>query len=340
MTIKHLLLASTALLAVVACNKEVSEPVQSQFPEDGVMLFTTNLNAPAEVQTRASITNNDLGEYGTKFQAKIVNPASATYSYFKNIENNGMGVWRNDDIDPMLWQNNTAPITVTAAYLKGKTFTDAEFQNGAAITVAADQSTEAKVKAQDLLTMPTKTIANPSTEQTLLSGGKLVINFYHGLTKLDVTLDLANEFYNNTPKLNNATDITDVTISGINLGYTFQPMQTANENYGTVSVTASTAADLQPYQYDFTAGTETSMHSLAKYESIVVPQEIAAGALTVSFKVGTRSFSWTNTQAYTLEQGKLYTLPLTVGYDTVTSAPSAFSASAWAGGTGSNLGTE
>ncbi len=35
------------------------------------------------------------------------------------------------------------------------------------------------------------------------------------------------------------------------------------------------------------------MRSTAKYESIIVPQTIDAGALTVSFKIGTRSFSWT-----------------------------------------------
>jgi hypothetical protein len=82
------------------------------------------------------------------------------------------------------------------------------------------------------------------------------------------------------------------------------------------------------------------MHSYATYEAIVVPQQIAAGALTVSFKIGTRSFSWTNEEAITLEQGKRYTLPLTVGYDTVTAPARAFSASAWEDQPGDNLGTE
>lgn len=82
------------------------------------------------------------------------------------------------------------------------------------------------------------------------------------------------------------------------------------------------------------------MHSYATYEAIVVPQTIAAGALTVSFKIGTRSFSWTNTEAITLEQGKHYTLPLTVGYDTVTLNARAFTASSWEDQPGDNLGTE
>jgi hypothetical protein len=240
----------------------------------------------------------------------------------------------------MLWQNDQQSITVTAAYKQDKTFSDYEFVAGANLTVAADQSTEAKLKQQDLLTMPTKTIANPSIEQTLMQNGKLVINFYHALAKLDVTLDLANEFYKNDPKLNNASDITEFTIKGTNAGYQFNAMETANENYGTVTVTASTAADILANQCAFTAATDADMHSYATYEAIVVPQQIAAGALTVSFKIGTRSFSWTNTEAITLEQGKHYTLPLTVGYDTVTLNARAFTATSWEDQPGDNLGTE
>ena len=117
-------------------------------------------------------------------------------------------------------------------------------------------------------------------------------------------------------------------------------MQTANENYGTVTATAATAADILASQASFTAASETDMHSYATYEAIVVPQEIAAGALTVSFKIGSRSFSWTNTEAITLEQGKHYTLPLTVGYDSVTAPARAFTASAWNDQPGNDLATE
>ncbi|GJG28455.1 hypothetical protein PRRU23_21550 [Segatella bryantii] len=327
-------------MALTACSSDDAiETVQqqSQFPEDGVIRFTTNLNDAADAETRASITSSDLNQAYQQFQVMIINPNSGIYSYFNTVEYDGTE-WT--PLERMLWQNNTQSITVTAAYKQGKTFTDGEFVNGASLTVAADQSTEALLKQQDLLTMPTKTIANPSTEQTLLQNGKLVINFYHALAKLDVTLDLANEFYKVDPKLNHATDITDFTISGTNAGYQFKAMETANENYGTVIVTASTAVDILANQSAFTAATETNQHSTATYESIVVPQTIAAGQLTVSFKIGTRSFSWTNIEAITLEQGKHYTLPLTVGYDTVTLNARAFSASPWEDQLGDNLGTE
>ena len=338
MRFKNIFFAAAAAMALTACSSDdEQQSFVSQFPEDGVMRFTTNLVDPTAVTTRASITGSDVNQNGQQFQVKIVNPTSATYSYFNTVQYDG-SEWT--PINRMLWQNDQQSITVTAAYKQDKTFSDYDFIVGANLTVAADQSTEAKLKQQDLLTMPTKTIANPSIEETLMQNGKLVINFYHALTKLDVTLDLANEFYKVDPKLNNASDITEFTISGTNAGYQFEAMETANENYGTVTVTASTAADILASQASFTAASETDMHSYATYEAIVVPQTIAAGQLTVSFKIGSRSFSWTNTEAITLEQGKQYTLPLTVGFDTVTAPARGFSVSSWENQPGDNLGTE
>lgn len=337
MKIKNIFFAAAAAMALTACSSDDEQSFVSQYPEDGVMRFTTNLVDPTIATTRASITGSDVNQNGQQFQVKIDNPTSAQYSYFNTVQFNGTE-WK--PVNRMLWQNDQQRITVTAAYKQGKTFSDYDFINGANLTVAADQSTEAKLKQQDLLTMPTKTISNPSQEQTLMQNGKLVINFYHALAKLDVTLDLANEFYNVDPKLNNASDITEFTISGTNAGYQFKAMETANENYGTVTVTASTPADILANQCAFTAATDADMHSHATYEAIVVPQTIAKGALTVSFKIGTRSFSWTNEEAITLEQGKHYTLPLTVGYDTVTAPARAFSASSWNDQSGDNLGTE
>ena len=339
MRFKNILFAAAAAMALTACSSDdEQQSFVSQFPEDGVMRFTTNLVDPAAALTRASITSNDLNQVGQQFQVKIVNPASATYSYFNTVQYDGTE-WT--PYARMLWQNDQQRIDVTAAYKQGKTFSDYDFIGGADLTVAADQSSQANLNAQDLLTMPTKTIANPSIEETLLQGGKLVINFYHALSKLDVTLELADEFYKAEPKLNNASDITEFTIKGTNACYNFQPMQTANENYGTVTPAATpVAADILAYQSVFTAATDANQKSTAKYEAILVPQTIAAGALTVSFKIGTRSFSWTNTTAYTLEQGKQYTLPLTVGNDGVTAGSRAFTASSWEDQPGGNLATE
>ena len=336
MRFKNILYAAAAAMALTACSSDDEQGFVSQFPEDGVMRFTTNLVDPTIATTRASVTTSDVNATGQQFQVKIVNPSSATYSYFNTVQYDG-SEWT--PLNRMLWQNNANPITVTAAYKQGTTFTDGNFTGGVDLTVAADQSEQAKLNAQDLLTMPTKEITNPSTETALLSDGKLVINFYHALTKLDVTLELNSEFY--AAGKNSATDITEVKISGTNLGYNFLPMTTANTNYGTVTPAATAVAgDILPMQGAFTAATSNTNHAVATYESIVVPQTIAAGALTVSFKIGDRSFSWTNTVAYTLQQGMHYTLPLTVGNAGVTAPARAFTASAWNDAAGDNLGTE
>jgi len=257
MRFKNIFFAAAAAMALTACSSDDEQSFVSQYPEDGVMRFTTNLVDPTIATTRASITGSDVNQNGQQFQVKIVNPTSATYSYFNTVQYDG-SEWV--PINRMLWQNDQQSITVTAAYKQGKTFSDYDFIVGANLTVAADQSTEAKLKQQDLLTMPTKTIANPSQEQTLMQNGKLVINFYHALTKLDVTLELADEFYKADPKLNNASDITEFTIKGTNAGYNFLPMQTANENYGTVTAAATpVAADILANQCAFTAATDADL---------------------------------------------------------------------------------
>ena len=338
MRFKNIFFAAAAAMALTACSSDDAiETVQqkSQFPEDGVMRFTTNLVDPTAALTRASITGSDVNQNGQQFQVKIVNPTSATYSYFNTVQYDGTE-WT--PINRMLWQNDQQAITVTAAYKQGKAFSNDEFVNGVNLTVAADQSSQANLNAQDLLTMPTKQINNPSTETTLMQNGKLVINFYHALSKLDVKLELMDQFFHSNQ---NTANISDVKISGTNLGYTFKPVVTANVNDGTVTAAATpVAGDILPMKGTCTDGTADSKHSTATYEAIVVPQEIAAGQLTVSFKIGTRSFSWTNTTAYTLEQGKQYTLPLTVGSDVVTAPTRAFSVTSWEDQPGDNLGTE
>ena len=149
MKVRHLIFAAMATFALASCNKDddSATPVVSQFPEDGVMRFTTNLVDPATVLTRASVTSSDVNVTGQQFQVKIVNPSSATYSYFNTVQYDG-SEWT--PINRMLWQNDQQSITVTAAYKQGKAFSDNEFVNGANLTVAADQSTEAKLKQQDL----------------------------------------------------------------------------------------------------------------------------------------------------------------------------------------------
>ena len=127
MKIKNIFFAVAAAMALTACSSDDAiETVQqkSQFPEDGVMRFTTNLVDPTIATTRASITGSDVNQNGQQFQVKIVNPTSAQYSYFNTVQFNGTE-WK--PVNRMLWQNDQQSITVTAAYKQEKTFSDYDF---------------------------------------------------------------------------------------------------------------------------------------------------------------------------------------------------------------------
>ena len=143
MNIKNIFFAAAAAMALTACSSDDEQSFVSQFPEDGVMRFTTNLVDPTAVTTRASITGSDVNQNGQQFQVKIVNPTSATYSYFNTVQYDG-SEWT--PVNRMLWQNDQQSITVTAVYKQDKTFSDYDFIVGANLTVAADQSTEALLK--------------------------------------------------------------------------------------------------------------------------------------------------------------------------------------------------
>ena len=78
MRFKNIFFAAAAAMALTACSSDDEQGFVSQFPEDGVMRFTTNLVDPTIATTRASITGSDVNQSGQQFQVKIVNHTSAT----------------------------------------------------------------------------------------------------------------------------------------------------------------------------------------------------------------------------------------------------------------------
>ncbi len=59
----------------------------------------------------------------------------------------------------------------------------------------------------------------------------------------------------------------------------------------------------------------------ATYECVLVPQELAAGALKLNFSIGTANFKWTNAKELELAQGKEYTILVSVKYQEPAPAP-------------------
>ena len=70
----------------------------------------------------------------------------------------------------------------------------------------------------------------------------------------------------------------------------------------------------------------------ATYEAILIPQTIASGKFTVSFKVDGKLYEWTYNKELTLDPTIAYTLKLIAGNDKV--QPVSFSVNPWGEGNG------
>ena len=278
-------LFAAVLLLLLSCNKQALQG-------DGTGL-RMQFNASLAGDTKGSLTTADLTDF--YLQVSATDPA---YSYFEHASKDGSGAWTTPS--RLYWIDEEASVSYAAARFGAYAFTADEFKNGADLVLPKDQSTQERLNAADLLTMPAA-----SKKFTDTAGGTLPVALSHGLAKVTVTLTLGPKFYdNNYTRAENP--VKDFTVSGTNLAFTFQPQT------GAVSATADTKADILALAGAFTPGTAESKSATATYEAILVPQTLAAGALKVTFKVGDYGYEWSNAAAITLETGKTSDLAVSV----------------------------
>lgn len=298
-TNKYLTMAVTALM-MAACSSEDVPQV------DSVTNTPIRIHAiVAELESRAGYGGTVLPD---KFYLSVANTNNPTYSY-SNVEvtKSGSG-W--EPTSPMYWQNSTTEVTVTAA-----TFSLNGAQN---LAVQADQSTADNVVASDYLYME-------ADEQTYAAKnekaeGAINVNFSHIMSKVNLTITLADEF-----------DATENPISNVTFqGTVASRSYTVGTGWATIPDNAS-ATDITACGVGYTKPKAT-------YEVILVPQTIDAGNFAVQFKIGNRMFKWTSTGEVELESGKQYTLVLTAGDEKVSGA--SFSSTAWGDGVNNNVATE
>lgn len=288
---KNTIFYSFALaLALFSCSKEKS-PAPEQ---DAPMRFAVTV----EGTTKASMTSADL----TQFYLKVTGPSDA-FSYFESIVKDATGKWAGTK--PLFWKNEASSITYAAASygaLGADYFnipvTSILFTNGATMGLLTDQSTQARLNAADLLTMA-------STDLTFAASDKGIvpITLKHGLAKVNfvVSIDNAGEL--------TAEGIKDVVVSGVYNAFSFKPL--------TGEVTAPIGASkgaVVPFLSSIEAGVVT-------LEAVLVPETLAAGALSLYITVNGKDFQWTNSEALELAQGGEYTVPVSIDYNTVPSGP-------------------
>ena len=314
--IKILTMAALATAVFASCSSE-DELAQNNYPMDNVVRIMTSVDG---MNTRASYGNST--DKLNSFGFCINNAGSDKYTY-DNIKVTKEGNnW--NPATQMLWQNSTTAVDILAYAPYQETTEDA---NGKVkvfgkpdyvFSVKADQS-GAEDYSSDLIVYK-QTGFTPGSE---LNTSKAVdVKFTHLLSQLNLTIELRDQFNTNNNTVTKGF-VTDVKVNGTiissKVDFSASPIS--------VQVDGTQAAAITPETTGFTPAENATAHAVFNYSAIVIPQTVAAGNFSISFKVDGTEYIWTATDAVTFESGKKHELHLLVGKDVVQGG--AISAKPW-----------
>ena len=314
--IKTLAMAALATAVFASCSSE-DELAQSNYPMDNVVRIMTSVDG---MNTRASYGNStdNLNSFG--FCIKNANSETYTYDNVK-VTKEGSN-W--NPATQMLWQNSTTAVDILAYAPYQETTEDANGKvkvfgkTDYAFSVKEDQS-NAEDCSSDLIVYK-QTGFTPGSE---LNTSKAVeVAFTHLLSQLNLTIELRDQFNTNNNTVTKGF-VTDVKVNGTiissKVDFSASPIS--------VQVDGTQAAAINPETTGFTPAENATAHAVFNYSAIVIPQTVAAGNFSISFKVNNTEYIWTATDAVTFESGKKHELHLLVGKDVVQGG--AISAKPW-----------
>ena len=315
--IKILTMAALATAVFASCSND-EDLAQSNYPMDNVVRIMTSVDG---MNTRASYGNSadKLKSFG--FCIKNANSEKYTYDNIK-VSQKGYN-WI--PATQMLWQNSTTAVDILAyapyqetteeANGKVKVFGKTDY----AFSVKEDQS-NAEDYSSDLIVFK-QTGFTPVSE---LNTSKAVeVAFTHLLSQLNLIIELRDQFNTNNNTVTKGF-VTDVKVNGTiissKVNFASAPIS--------VQVDGTQATAITPETTEFTpAENTTNHHAVFNYSAIVIPQAVAAGNFSISFKVNNTEYIWTATDAVTFESGKKHELHLLAGKDVVQGG--AISAKPW-----------
>ena len=319
---KHQILAlAVAALSFTACSNE--DNISQDYLADTPIKLNVSVDEPT---TRAGYSNdlkpdafwlwvyhddNHNDKYNYDILAEKVGDTWKTYdlnAYFTDQTKNEV---------TMLWANMTDPVTVNAMVNNNQI----EIES---VDFPTDQSDVEQLKKADILYMP----ITPFTPNK----AGINVEFQHITSKINLTIELGSE-YEFTDKIDQK--ITDVKIGGTIAQLSFDNDDKGNYiikpfSHGKVKSITPLCTGTTPYSK--TNGVITK--ATATYEAILIPQTIASGNFTVSFKVDGKLYEWTYNKELTLASTTAYTLKLIAGDDKV--QPVSFSVAPWNPGNGEN----
>ena len=317
--IKILTMAALATAVFASCSND-EDLAQSNYPMDNVVRIMTSVDG---MNTRASYGNSTdkLKSFG--FCIKNANSEKYTYDNIKVSQEGSNWI----PATQMFWQNSTTAVDILAYAPYQETTEDA---NGKvkvfgkpdyAFSVKADQS-DAEDYSSDLIVYK-QTGFTPGSE---LNTSKAVdVTFTHLLSQLNLTIELRDQFNQDEEKPVTSATVTDVKVNGtiISSKVDFSASPISVQVDGTKA-----AAAITPETTGFTsAENTTNHHAVFNYSAIVIPQTVAAGNFSISFKVNNTEYIWTATDDVDFVSGKKHDLHLFVGNDVVQGG--AISAKPW-----------
>ena len=304
--IKILTMAALATAVFASCSND-EDLAQSNYPMDNVVRIMTSVDG---MNTRASYGNSTdkLKSFG--FCIKNANSEKYTYDNIK-VTKEGSN-WNPATL--MLWQNSTTAVDILAYAPYQETTEDA---NGKVkvfgkpdyvFSVKADQS-GAEDYSSDLIVYK-QTGFTPGSE---LNTSKAVdVTFTHLLSQLNLTIELRDQFNQDEEKPVTSATVTDVKVNGTIIS------SKVDFSASPISVQVGTqAAAISPETTGFTLAENATAHAVFNYSAIVIPQTVAAGNFSISFKVNNTEYIWTATDDVDFVSGKKHDLHLFVGKDVV-----------------------
>ena len=323
---KHQILAlAVAALSFTACSNE--DNISQDFLADTPIKLNVSVDEPT---TRAGYSNAELPKgfwlivyhyldsdhevtdekYHYQVWAEKVEDSWKTYKIYKTDD----GGWSvTDEEVTMLWANMNDNVDVMAFTKDGK------------ITIPTAQTTLDALKKADFLAMPVTEV--PPTQ----SG--INVEFKHTMSKINLTIELGSEYEFTEDDVDKK--ITDVKIDGSKVEAKYEILSSTDNPQVSFSYYYGNPTPISPFHTGTTPYSKTDgviTKASATYEAILIPQAIASGKFTVSFKVDGKLYEWAYNQDLTLAPSTAYTLKLIAGDDKV--QPVSFSVAPWGEGNG------
>ena len=291
----------------------------SEFSQDYLADTPIKLNVSVdEPTTRAGYSNAELpkGFLLLVYHTLEGQEVDDKYSYEVWAKKVGDS-WKTYKPDEALKGGTDEEVTMLWANMKDKVDVMA-FTNFGTITIPTDQTSDDQLKQADVLYMP-------YTKYTPTNKG-ITVNLQHAMSKINLTIELGSEF-EFTEDINKK--ITDVKIDGSSVSGDL-----ASGGIYDVSGDPTPITPLYTGETAFSKEAGKITKASATYEAILVPQDIASGEFTVSFKVEGKLYEWAynNEAGLTLAPNTAYTLKLIAGDDKV--QPVSFSVAEWKAGNG------